>query len=453
MIRSSRLVHGLLGILLLAACSSGGGGGAEAAAFSTGDLADLVLPEKDAPDELELRRSTPATAHTAGDPELQGELATFSPVGGWLARFAADDFSEPDDELNAVQLFSRADVFADDAARQAAQDADLVPGDWEEDGDAETIEGLGTSASIARYTTEAGWVDDEAHISVIEWSRGNVLFSLSAIGGEDEIEDDALEELARGIDEEAKTLEGGDVPEPFSLPSFDGEGDEVYSTDFSSGWDAFSSLDPYAYSQAADGGGWVMHARGSDVTTFFFDVPDEDEDELEELEDAAASVTFEFTDTHTGGYAGLMCRQSSDAESVRYVAEVADDGFVYVLERTGDDEELILTVEADEVYEDGENDLRFACVNGEFDGDPIVGLQVTLNDEIVAEAFDMTDPFEAGRMGLYAEASGSTVAPDVAEIIYTDFSIEELSGSSDEDEDDSSPSPDEESSTPDDEQS
>ena len=365
----------------------------DAATFTTGDLANLLLPGGDAPAGMKAEPPSLQTAYGSGTVTQNAKAAGYGFLLGQTQGFTTPSAMKGGrpkvGELGFYSLASTTAIYADAAGAAEHFDDPTPPTDDLKDYELEPLDvALGDRARRVTWREKSNFGGTVPFLR-LSWVRGNARFSLGGYGVKAaDLDEDALLALAQRLDEAA--VPSGD-PE-FELPEFTGDGTTVLKDSFansSSGWE------PKTYTTAAAGyadGAWEMTTEESGLLSDAGTVAKR----LADLDDVR--IEFEATVESDTGAFGAVCRYGGKQRY--YVASIGTHGAVnvgYVTGGRGSRYVGLASVGQAQVG-NGKHAVRMDCV-----GDGIVRVRVELDGEVVAEGLDAASRIPSGAPGFYVE--------------------------------------------------
>ena len=373
---------------------------AEAAAFTTGDLEQMVLGEDEAPGGMKPNGQSMETARTSGEAARNAVIA--DDYGYELAltqAFATPSALKPGrpkvGDLGFYSLSSYAAVY-DDAEGAAAHFADPAPpGDAQEDYENEPLDdGPGEQSRRATWKEKSNFGGKVAAVRLV-WQRANAIFAIDGYGLKPgSIDHDALLSLAREIDSGATP----GAAAPLGLPEVTDAGETLFEDSFKrqkGGWRAGQYSDGFSEYR---NGSYLMGYSGDAAAV---STSDEVKKSLAKLADVRLEFDAEVT-SGKGAFGGV-CRYGKRGQTYVFSVTLGGDVSVgHVTAGKGGGYNALGNVSGADVGK-GTHRVRLDCV-----GDDIVRLQLRVDDELVMDAIDRDAKLRAGAVGMLA---GTTRGP------------------------------------------
>jgi hypothetical protein len=432
-----------MSVLVVAGCSDSGEGddpqtedtpGEEASPpetlYGTADLEQMVVPETEGPEGLELDPHAsgpisifgylPDEARIAAAEENGFQLAY---VNEWIVQPpSAAAPPKPVGELKATRFISDVGVFETSEGASAALSFFKENGNpAASDRTSEDVSELGEEAFASKTTFENPGQPPAINFAY-QWRVKNALGLMIVTSSKDTTEGGPPEELMLAKAQELAGLMEETEPtgEAFDLPPEAVPGEVVFEDDFSDekvGWTlgSFPGEPPGSSTNYADG--QLRMTVDKEAGGGRFNDTGEIGKELADLTDTIIEVDAENAGGQDSGW-GLVCREQKGESFYAFI--VRPDGSVVVVKGLSPSEPFgffLNTSSNDGIAQtlSEPHTLRADCI-----GDDIARLSLYLNDEKIGEGFD-DDPFPSGAAGLWAESEAGIGA----DILFDNFSITE----------------------------
>ena len=434
-----------ISVLLTAGCSDSGGNGDPQAEdtppeaeetpqetlFGTADLEQIVLPEAEGPEGLELDPNTSGPASLFGYVPDEARTTVAQDNGfqlgyanEWIARPpTATAPPKPTGEFKATRFISDAGIF------ESSEGASVALAFFKENGNpaaadrtSKDVSELGEEAYTSKTTFEDPG-QPPIYNFAYQWRVHNALGLMIVTSPKDTTEGGPTEEqmLAKAQELAGLMEETEPTGEAMDLPPEPTPGEVLFEDDFSdekSGWTTgtFPGEPPGSATEYADGG--LRMTIDKENGGGRFNDTGEIGKKTADLTDTIVQVDVENVGGQDEAGWGLVCREQKNETFYAFI--VLGNGQIHVVKALVPGEPFAFfmsTSTSDEIAQtlSEPHTLRADCV-----GDVITRLSLYLNDVKVAEGFD-DDPFPSGAAGLWSES-----APGVgAEIQFDNFSVTE----------------------------
>lgn len=428
-----------LSVFLVAGCSDSGGGDEPQAdkttpqetLYGTADAEQMVLPEAEGPEGLELDSNASGPISLFGYVPDEARITTAEDNGfqlGFTNEWVAPTTS-PTEPAKPVGEFKATRFISDVGIFETSEGASETLAFFKENGnpqasdrESEDVADLGEEAYTSKTTFEDPG-QPPAYNFAYQWRVKNAIGLMIVSTTKDTTdggpsEEDMLakaQELAAQMEETEPTGETMDLP-PEATP-----GEVLFEDDFSDenvGWTIGSFPGEPAGSATEYADGQLRMTVDKTTGGGRFNDTGEIGKDLADFTDTIIQVDAESVDGQDDSGWGLVCREQKGKTFYAFI--VQGSGRIHVVKGLSPNEPFAFfmsTSESEEVAQtvSEPHTLRADCV-----GDDITRLSLYINDEKVAEGFD-DDPFPSGAAGIWAET-----APGAgAEILYDNFSVTE----------------------------
>ena len=361
----------------------------------------MVLGPDEAPEGMNAEPATLTSPYAGGKLSEAKESAELGVLLGWTQGFTTPSAQKGGKvpKAGALGFYSLAStaVVSKDAAAAKTDYDDITPPTREQKGyklEQLDVE-LGDQARRSSWREKSNFGGTVPFMR-ISWLRGNARFALGGYGVKPaDIDKDALLALAQQLDKEATpgAKPALELPEPL------GGGAPVVEDSFD---DPKSGFKAEQFTNAAteyDDGKWLMRVDDGGYIAPFAG--------KSALRLTDLRVQFDGAVTSKKGNFGAICRHGPKDQY--YVAAADTDGAVTLGHVTGGKNTRYVALAEVSDVKVSKKPRVFAlhCV-----GEELVRLQVHLDGELVAEAFDLEASIKSGAPGLYVETNEAPVTAE-----------------------------------------